>query len=209
MLRVPTGRPRIDGTLSLDLNSLENCRAKTSHGNAEVWKAWKAIKPAFHSSHTPWKSLRGFPHYHGYGDDYHVSEDRQSPPKTRNQSHSHRKGLVNHVPGLKRKGCPGTLKDTKMWPFAPSNIWRISMQAFDSNWRPRRDLNPCYRRERFLLPNCSAARFSNWRSHAVIVLLGFVHVSFPHAASNTPLRSSLFALEGTSHSRRSLRQSRS
>ena len=37
-------------------------------------------------------------------------EDRQSPPETRNQSHSHRKGLVNHVPGLKRKGCPGTLR---------------------------------------------------------------------------------------------------
>ena len=158
MLRVPTGRPRIDGTLSLDLNSLENCRAKTSHGNAEVWKAWKAIKPAFHSSHTPWKSLRGFPHYHGYGDDYHVSEDRQSPPKTRNQSHSHRKGLVNHVPGLKRKGCPGTLKDTKMWPFAPSNIWRISMQTFDSNWRPRRDLNPCYRRERKIFCSPTAPR---------------------------------------------------
>jgi integrase len=51
----------------------------------------------------------GFPHYHGYGDDYHLSEDRQSPPKTRNQSHSHRKGLVNHLPGLKRKGSPGTL----------------------------------------------------------------------------------------------------
>jgi hypothetical protein len=51
------------------------------------------MKPAFHPSHTPWKSLRGFPHYHGYDGDYHVSEDRQSPPKTRNQSHSHRKGL--------------------------------------------------------------------------------------------------------------------
>jgi hypothetical protein len=82
---------------------------KASHGNAGVWKAWKAIKPAFHPSHTPWKSLRGFPHYHGYDDGYHESEDRQSPPKTRNQSHSYRKGLVNHVPGLKRKGCPGTL----------------------------------------------------------------------------------------------------
>src|SRR5580658_11359982 len=67
------------------------------------------MKPAFHPSHTPWKSLRGFPHYHGYGDDYHVSEDRQSPPQTRNPSHSRRKGLVNHVSGLKRKGCPGTL----------------------------------------------------------------------------------------------------
>jgi hypothetical protein len=64
------------------------------------------MKPAFHPSHTPWKSLRGFPHYHGYGDDYHVSEDRQSLPTTRKQSHRHRKGLVNHVPGLKRKHFP-------------------------------------------------------------------------------------------------------
>ena len=78
--------------------------------NDGVWKAWKAKKPAFHPSHTPWKSLRGFPHYHGYGDDHHVFEDRQSPPKTRNQSHSHRKGLVTYVPVLKRKGCPGTLR---------------------------------------------------------------------------------------------------
>jgi hypothetical protein len=31
--------------------------------------------------------------------------------------------------------------------FAPSNVWRRSMQIIDSNWRPRRDLNPCYRRE--------------------------------------------------------------
>jgi len=51
----------------------------------------------------------GVPTLPGYGDDYHVFEDRQSPPKTRNQSHSHRKGLVNHVPGLKRNACPGTL----------------------------------------------------------------------------------------------------
>jgi len=72
-------------------------------------ESMESQKAGFHPSHTPWKSLRGFPHYRGFGDDYHVSEDRQSPPKTRNQSRSHRKGLVNHVPGLKRKGCPGTL----------------------------------------------------------------------------------------------------
>jgi hypothetical protein len=30
---------------------------KASHGNDGVWKAWKAQKPAFHPSHTPWKSL--------------------------------------------------------------------------------------------------------------------------------------------------------
>jgi len=65
------------------------------------------MKLAFHPSHTPWKSLRGFPHSHGYG--YQVTKDRQSPPKTRKQSHSHRKGPVNHIPGLMHKGCPGPL----------------------------------------------------------------------------------------------------
>jgi hypothetical protein len=77
-------------------------------------KHGKPKKPAFHPSHTPWKSLRDFAHSHGYGDDYHLSEDRQSPPKTRNQSHSHRKGLVNHVSGLKRKACPGTLRTLRL-----------------------------------------------------------------------------------------------
>ena len=67
------------------------------------------MKPAFQPSHTPWKSLQGLPHSHGYGDGCYIFQDRQTPPKTRNQSHSHRKGLVNHVPGLKRKGCTGTL----------------------------------------------------------------------------------------------------
>jgi hypothetical protein len=31
---------------------------KTGHGNDGVWKAWKAMKPASHPSHTLWKSLR-------------------------------------------------------------------------------------------------------------------------------------------------------
>lgn len=53
--------------------------------------------------------LRGSPHYHGYDYDYHVSEGPQRPPNASKQSHSHPKGLVNHVPGLKRKGCLGTL----------------------------------------------------------------------------------------------------
>ena len=30
----------------------------TCHGNDGMWKAWKAKKPAFHPSQTPWKSLR-------------------------------------------------------------------------------------------------------------------------------------------------------
>jgi hypothetical protein len=41
---------------------------KTSRGIDGAWKAWKAKKAAFHPSHTPWKSLRGFPHYHGFDD---------------------------------------------------------------------------------------------------------------------------------------------
>ena len=28
------------------------------HGNDREWKAWKAMKPASHPSHTLWKSLR-------------------------------------------------------------------------------------------------------------------------------------------------------
>jgi hypothetical protein len=110
-------------------------RPRTSHGNAGVWNAWKAIKPAFHPSHTPWKSLKRFPHYHGYGDDYHVSEDWQSLPKTRNQSHSYRKGLVNHVSGLKRKGCPGILTSplvrSSSMMFDP---WALR-QCSESGWR--------------------------------------------------------------------------
>ena len=35
-----------------------------------------------------------------------------------------------------------------MWLFAPPNVWRRLLQSADSDWRPRRDLNPCYRRER-------------------------------------------------------------
>src|SRR4051812_28552397 len=38
--------------------------------------------------------------------------DRQTPPKTLDQSHFQRRGVVNHVSGLKRKGCPGTLSLT-------------------------------------------------------------------------------------------------
>ena len=38
-------------------------------------------------------------------------------------------------------------KGTEMWLFAPSNVRRKLLQIVDSIWRPRRDLNPCYRRE--------------------------------------------------------------
>lgn len=93
------------------------CSQKAAQRRFGTTKPWKCrsmeslespaagFPPFPHSLEIP----AGFPHYHGYGDDYHLSEDRQSPPKTRNQSHSHRKRLVNHLPGLKRKGSPGTL----------------------------------------------------------------------------------------------------
>ena len=32
--------------------------SKAGRENDRAWKAWKAKKPAFHPSHTPWKSLR-------------------------------------------------------------------------------------------------------------------------------------------------------
>jgi hypothetical protein len=54
-----------------EIASSKNNLAPKSHGNDGSWKAWKAIKPAFHPSNAPWKSLRGFPHYHGYDYDYH------------------------------------------------------------------------------------------------------------------------------------------
>jgi|ERR1039457_751240 hypothetical protein len=74
--------------LSANLDSLHN----NWHG-AEIPRTEKAISPrkkpwkcrpmgsmeshmpVFHASHTP------YAHSHGYGDDYHVSEDRQGPPK--------------------------------------------------------------------------------------------------------------------------------
>ena len=34
--------------------------SKADHGNDRVWKAWKAKNPAFHASHTLWKSLRDY-----------------------------------------------------------------------------------------------------------------------------------------------------
>ena len=33
---------------------------KAGHGNGRVWEGWKAMKPAFHPSHTLWKSLRDY-----------------------------------------------------------------------------------------------------------------------------------------------------
>ena len=43
-------------------------------------KHGKTIKPFSHTSPSPWKSLRRFPHYHrhDYGEDEHLSNPRQT-----------------------------------------------------------------------------------------------------------------------------------
>jgi hypothetical protein len=79
------------------------CLTKTGHGNDRVWKAWKAKKPAFHPSHTLWKSLR----------DSHIptasAAGCMSCCSPFNSNHRHRKGLVTDVSGPQRNACPGTL----------------------------------------------------------------------------------------------------
>jgi hypothetical protein len=73
------------------------------HGNDRVWKAWNAMKPASHPSHTLWKSLRDFYIPTASTTGYMFSR----APSTRN--HRHRKGLVTDVSGPQRNACPGTL----------------------------------------------------------------------------------------------------
>src|SRR5271163_3622585 len=44
--------------IALWRNGIQHRRRKAGHGNDRVWKAWKAMMPASHPSHTLWKSLR-------------------------------------------------------------------------------------------------------------------------------------------------------
>jgi hypothetical protein len=46
------------GTLRWWRSGIQHFRRKAGHGNDRVWKAWKAMMPASHPSHTLWKSLR-------------------------------------------------------------------------------------------------------------------------------------------------------
>jgi hypothetical protein len=79
--------------------------SKAGPGNDRVWKAWKAKKPAFHPSHTPWKSLR----------DYHIptastagifeGQEHERP----NPRPLDLKEVVIEVLGPKCNGCSGTL----------------------------------------------------------------------------------------------------
>src|SRR5271155_893657 len=81
---------------------------KAGHGNDRVWKAWKAMKPASHPSHTLWKSLR----------DSHIptasTTGYMSSRAPFNSNHRHRKGLVTDVSGPQRNACPGTLTENSV-----------------------------------------------------------------------------------------------
>jgi len=123
-------------------NKRKRIFAKSKPWKCRGMESMESQRQAFHPSHTPWKSLRGFPHYHGYDDGYHLYEDRQRPPNTRNQSHSRRKGLVNHVPGLKRKGCPGTLT-----PVVPPKSNRVDPWRYDrALYKKRNEIERLFRR---------------------------------------------------------------
>src|SRR5580698_11579525 len=66
---------------------------KAGHGNDRVWKAWKAMKPASHPSHTLWKSLRNS-HIPTASTTRWLSSDTRST-----REHGRRKGLVTDVSG--------------------------------------------------------------------------------------------------------------
>jgi hypothetical protein len=74
-----------------------------------VWKAWKAMKSAFHPSHTPWKSLRDFAHSHGFDDDCYIFKTGKPRRKPASRATFTARGVVNHVPSPECKQCPGTL----------------------------------------------------------------------------------------------------
>jgi len=88
-----------------------------------------------------------------------------------------------------------------MWLFAPSNVRRRPMQTADSDWRPRRDLNPCYRRE----SRGPVLKLALKSSHLTPRI---VSCQLSHATSNTPAEVSLHSKE-QEIKEEPLRQSRS
>jgi hypothetical protein len=71
------------------------------------------MKPVFHPSHSSWKSLRDshIPNASTAGDI--LSSDRAWPAFIQNQSRFPRKGLVNSLPGTKRKSSAGALTSAR------------------------------------------------------------------------------------------------
>src|SRR3954466_12206995 len=72
-------------------------------------ESMESHKDGFPPFPHPLEIPSGLPHSHSFDDGENMYLDRQTPPKTLDQSHFQRRGVVNHVSGLKRKGCPGTL----------------------------------------------------------------------------------------------------
>lgn len=111
-----------------------NIAAKTeSVGNVEEWKAWKAIKPASHPSHSPWKSLRDSHIPNASTTGSILISDRACPAFTQNQSCFPRKGLVNSLPGTKRKASPGALTSALLFLllfFASQGRVRVGAPVF-------------------------------------------------------------------------------
>jgi hypothetical protein len=85
------------------------------------------MKPVFHPSHSSWKSLRDshIPNASTAGDI--LSSDRAWPAFIQNQSRFPRKGLVNSLPGTKRKSSAGALKHGAPRGPAPRHVCRGSM----------------------------------------------------------------------------------
>src|ERR1700722_17863370 len=79
--------------------------SKAGHGND---KAWKAKKPAFHPSHTLWKSLRDYhiPTASTAGISAYLKMQNKERPNPRPLDHN---GVVMEVAGPKCNGCSGTL----------------------------------------------------------------------------------------------------
>jgi hypothetical protein len=103
------------------LTHLSRSPGKAGHGNDRVWKAWKAMKPASHPSHTLWKSLRdsNIPTASMTGDICLLV-----PPQLERCC---RKGLVTDVSGPQRNACPGTLTPSEAWlPYSCAKRTRLS-----------------------------------------------------------------------------------
>src|SRR3954452_948327 len=102
-------------------------------------ESMESHKDGFPPFPHPLEIPSGLPHSHSFDDGENMYLDRQTPPKTLDQSHFQRRGVVNHVSGLKRKGCPGTLSLTPaLRATSQARAWRL--RACDWTRHNRRNL---------------------------------------------------------------------
>src|ERR1700733_1496960 len=88
---------------------------KAGHGNDRVWEAWKAMKPASHPSHSPWKSLRDS-HIPTASTTIPISSNRQNQTLNRQLEPLLRKGLVTDVSGPRLTHVPVQLTGAGVVP---------------------------------------------------------------------------------------------